>query len=95
MANVKTIKKVPASWRPFLWSYDFERLDLEKDKRRIILNLLNYGTKKATDVLRNIYSQNDIKKIIENSAASEWEKKSLNYWSLIFNTAPKNKKRIS
>lgn len=85
--------QIPECFRPFLWSYDFNKLDIDKNKRRIILNLLNYGTKKCTDLLKDIYNRNDIIKVIENSAESEWDKKSLNYWSFIFSAIPKNKQR--
>ncbi|HKK54645.1 MAG TPA: hypothetical protein VJ926_03940 [Patescibacteria group bacterium] len=36
-------------FKPFLWSYDIEKLDVGRDKRRIITNVLNLGTKKACD----------------------------------------------
>lgn len=76
-------------FKPFLWSYDVERLDIERDKRRIITNVLNLGTQKACDSLFAIYSKEDIRKEIANPLPGEWNNKSLNYWSIIFNIEPK------
>ena len=39
---------IPQYIKPFLWSYDINNLNKEIDKKRIITNVLNYGTKKAT-----------------------------------------------
>jgi len=76
---------IPSFIKPFLWSYDFSKIDLEKDKKRIITNVLNYGTKKATDWLFYVYNQDDIKETIENPFSGEWNKKSLHFWSFVFN----------
>jgi hypothetical protein len=76
-------------FKPFLWSYDIEKLDIERDKRRIITNVLNLGTQKACDSLFDIYSKEDIRKEIANPLPGEWNNKSLNYWSIIFNIEPK------
>lgn len=42
MKTIK-IKQIPAYFRPILWSYNFEKLDPQKNQRDIILNTLNYG----------------------------------------------------
>jgi hypothetical protein len=81
-------------FKPFLWSYDIDKLDLEKDKRRIITNVLNLGTKKACDVLFDVYSKEDIKKEIVHPLPGEWNDKSLNYWSIMFNIKPKKTKNV-
>jgi hypothetical protein len=76
-------------FKPFLWSYDIDKLDIERDKRRIITNVLNLGTKEACDSLFAIYSKEDIKNVTANPLPGEWSNKSLNYWSIIFNIQPK------
>ena len=38
-----TAKKIPSYFKPILWSYDFEKLDLQKNGRDIVLNTINYG----------------------------------------------------
>ncbi len=81
---MKLKDKAPKFIKPFLWSYDFSKLDLRKDKQRIILNILNLGTKEATDWLFSYYSKPEIKNVIINHGAKgELSDKSLNYWTLI------------
>ena len=91
LAEVKEILK---KFKPFLWYHDLEKMDLIKDKRRIITNVLNLGTKEATDLLLQIYSKEDIKKELRNPLPGEWNNKSLNYWSIIFGLEPINVKNV-
>ncbi|MFA5831240.1 MAG: hypothetical protein WC878_05415 [Candidatus Paceibacterota bacterium] len=76
-------EKIPQFVAPFLWSYDVSAIDLERDKKRIIINVLNFGTKKATDWLFSTYAKDEIRKIVAESLYSEWSKKSLHYWRFV------------
>ena len=73
---------IPKQIRPFLWSYDVSKLDLEKDKKRIITNVLNLGTKEATDWLFSVFEKKDIIEAVENPLPGEWNKRSLHFWAL-------------
>ncbi|MDD5528295.1 MAG: hypothetical protein PHO56_05005 [Patescibacteria group bacterium] len=80
----------PKFIKPFLWSADFNKIDLQRDSDRIILNLLNNGTKKATDWLFNYYPEKKIKKaVINHGAKGELSAKSLNYWALVLKINPR------
>ncbi len=79
---------IPSVFRPFLWSYNVDKMDLESSKKRIITNVLNLGTMEATNKLFGIYDKEVIRKIVENPLPGEWNKKSLNFWSLIFDIKP-------
>jgi len=85
---------IPSNIRPFLWSYDVDMLDLERDKKRIITNVLNLGTDLATKWLFEVYSREDIKEAVANSLPGEWSKKSLNFWGLVLNINPAHTKRV-
>jgi hypothetical protein len=75
---------MPEYIKPFLWSYDTDKIDLIRDKQRIILNVLNLGTKQATDWLFLNYPKEEIKKVVKDSGAKgELSAKSLNYWILL------------
>lgn len=74
---------IPPYVRPFLWSYDIDKLDLVRDGKRIITNVLNWGTFPATKWLFGVYDKKDIEKAIVSPMPGEWDKKSLNFWSLI------------
>ena len=51
---------IPSNIHPFLWSYDVDKIDLERDKKIIITNVLNFGTDPATKWLFEVYSREDI-----------------------------------
>ena len=74
---------IPHFIRPFLWSYDISKLDEKKDKKRIITNVLNHGTQEATNWLFSRFEKKDIREAIEKPLPGEWNKKSLNFWSLV------------
>ena len=82
---------IPKKIKPFLWSYDTNKIDLKRDKNRIVINILNLGTKQALDWLFKKYSKREIKKVLNSSFVSELSLKSFNYWALIFDV---NKKKI-
>jgi hypothetical protein len=89
-------EKIPHYVAPFLWSYDIEKIDLERDKNRIVINVLNLGTKGATEWLFSKYSKEEIKNIVSSSLSGEWNKKSLHYWRLILDiTTPLKTARFS
>ncbi|MBM4166612.1 MAG: hypothetical protein FJ218_06820 [Ignavibacteria bacterium] len=84
---------LPSFVAPFLWSYDVASLDVEKHKKRIITNVLNLGTKEATDWLFATYSLNDIRDALIHPFPGEWNNKSLNFWSLVLDVTPGSTKR--
>lgn len=80
---------IPEFVYPFLWSYDISKMNLKRDKKRIITNILNFGTTKATDWLFSVYDKNDIKENVKNPMPGEWSEKSLNFWSIVLNVESK------
>lgn len=84
---------IPGFIKAFLWSYDSTKIDLQKDKKRIITNVLNYGSKEATDWLFSVYNKNDITETIKIPFSGEWNKKSLHFWSFVFNVKAGNTNR--
>lgn len=81
---------IPEFLQPFLWSYDIQKLDLQRDKKRIITNILNFGTKKATDWLFETYSKEEILGCLQHPLQGEWNKKSLLFWSFLFDVPLSN-----
>jgi len=79
-------RKVPKQFQRALWSYDISKMDLEKDKKEIITQVLNYGTWEDVKLLFRLYSEKEIKKVIENPRRGAWFEKVLNFWTLMFNT---------
>ena len=79
---------IPSFVKPFLWSYDTDALDISADKKRIITNVLNFGTSQATDWLLKTYTKDDIKSCVTNPLPGEWNKKSMVFWSLMLGVKP-------
>ncbi|KKR15421.1 MAG: hypothetical protein UT42_C0002G0002 [Candidatus Falkowbacteria bacterium GW2011_GWA2_39_24] len=80
--------------QPFFWYTNNKKIDQARDKKRIILQTLNYGDSRAVTWLLKNYSRSVIKKAIINYGGSgELDKKSLNYWCLRFNIKPKQLKK--
>jgi len=94
MKIVKAQSKIPDFVRHALWSYDVSQLDLVKHKSLLIKNILDYGTKQATDWLRCMYTKSDIQTVIKSTPESAWGKKSLNLWSLLYDVKPQHKTRF-
>lgn len=84
---------IPIFVKPFLWSYDINALDLDRDRARIITNILNLGTKKATDWLFSVYGKEEIAEAILHPLPGEWNRKSLNFWSFILDVPIGNTSR--
>lgn len=83
------ISPLPTAVKASLWSYDTEKLDLVRDKNRIILQTLNHGSEDAIVWLKATYSKEELANVVEKSSVGEWSKKSLNFWSLMLHTEPK------
>ena len=81
---------MPESVKACLWSYDTDMIDFSvSDHRiRIIQNVLNRGTSDAISWLRENFSEKEITEVIKKSISSDWSKKSLALWSLVFNVRP-------
>ncbi|GIW67503.1 MAG: hypothetical protein KatS3mg096_371 [Candidatus Parcubacteria bacterium] len=78
-------QKFPDFLKPFLWYYNLNKLDLNKNKEKIIFNILNFGTKKATDWLFSVYPKKEIKNFLKNNNFKNWQRKSYQFWKVIFN----------
>jgi hypothetical protein len=77
--------KLPSSFKPILWSYDFNKCDPNKMKRTIILQALNYGTLSHWNWVREFYGGEEIKNILANTAITEIHPKTRKLIGAIFN----------
>ena len=80
---------IPQFIQTFLWSYDIKSLDISRDKRRIITNVLNFGTSRATEWLFEIYTKEEIKNCLTSPLPGEWNNKSMIFWSLLLDVKPR------
>lgn len=82
--SLNSRERIPEFFRPILWSYDFDNIDLKKDKKTIIVNAINYGDLKHWRWLVQFYGKNEIKKILSKIPATQIRPRVLNLVSIIF-----------
>lgn len=82
---------LPQSVQSVLWSYDLTKIDLELHKKLIIAQVLNFGTKDATDWLFKTYDRSEIRFLANQIPTGQWNRKSLALWSLILDIQPTSK----
>ena len=75
---------IPANIKKYFWSYNFEALDLEKDKQLIITQIINLGSWADWRWLAGVYGKEEIKKIVGNIRATEFRPGALKLASLLF-----------
>lgn len=63
---------LPEEFKYLFWSYDFKRLDSKKDKRLIMLQIINYGSLESWKWLFKTYNKEEIKDFIEETPQSEF-----------------------
>ena len=90
------MNKLPLAVKLCLWSYDTDKVDISSldDRFRIVLNILNRGSRQAVEWLWQNFTEEEIKTVINASIASEWNKKSLSFWSQLYNAAPEKNSRL-
>ena len=82
---------LPQSVKAVLWSYDTDKIDLQKHRRLIVSQVLNFGTKKATDWLFKFYGKAVVRETASEIPLGQWNKKSLALWSLNLKFTPKSR----
>ena len=85
---------IPSVIKPFLWSYNTDKMDIKRDKDRIVINVLKLGTPEATQWVQDNYSRDEILEALQGVTAKELDPKSRNYWSLMFNIDIPSGKRV-
>lgn len=81
--------KVPHFLQPFLWSYDLSKIDKKEHGKIIIKNVLDFGSREAINWLQENYTEAEIRKVIAQTTQTQWSKKSINLWTLVYETSPK------
>lgn len=78
--------KLPPSFKPLFWSYDFESLDLHKNKKTIILNIINYGNLTHWSWLKDCYGKTAIAEMLKSISATELKRRSGKLAEILFET---------
>jgi hypothetical protein len=81
---VETRFDLPESFRPLLWSYDFDRIDPIKHKKLLITQAVNYGTLSQWRWLTQTYGRAQVRETLSTIAATEIRPRSRRLASLLF-----------
>jgi len=81
--KIKQKLRLPEFFLPLLWAYDFSFIDSERDKKRIIINTINYGQWKHWQWIVKNYGRERVKQIIENTPISEFRPRALRLISIL------------
>jgi hypothetical protein len=57
-------------FRPLLWSYDFERIDVIRHQKTLIVQAINYGTLAHWRWLRETYGRERVREVLETVPAA-------------------------
>ncbi len=86
-----SISGLPQSVKAVLWSYEHDHIELQKHKKIIIFQVLNFGSQGAIKWLFHQYGFAEVKRIADTVPLSQWNKKSLSLWKLILSINPKER----
>jgi hypothetical protein len=88
------MQTLPETFRPLLWSYNFDRIDPVKHQKTIIVQAVNYGTLRHWQWLIENYGRERVREVLSSISATEIKPRSRRLASIIvgvnhFNHAPR------
>ncbi len=82
--NAKTKHlKLPLFFKSLLWSYRFPLINPKRDKKRIIINTINYGGWRHWVWIIKFYGKKEVKRIIQQIPKTEFRERALKLISLL------------
>ena len=84
-AKKKFIRHKPLkTLRPLLWFLEWDKIDINEDKKDIIVNTVNEGSLKQWRWIIKTYGKNDIRKVLKKRLATEFHPESLRLAQVVF-----------
>ena len=80
-------EKLPEIFRPILWSYRFEDMDVEKHKNTIIIQAINYGTLEHWRWINRTYGRGHVRKVMQENPETTFRSHVRKLASLLFGVA--------
>lgn len=81
---------LPSFLKSNFWFVEFNKLDLKRDKRFIVFQILNHGGSLDWEWLFKEYPHDEIRQIVGESLATAWFKKSLGLWEAVLGVKAKS-----
>ena len=86
-----SINNLPQSVKAVLWSYKTDKIEVNKHKKIIIFQVLNFGSEEAIKWLFKQYNLDLITKVASDIPLFQWNKKSLSLWKLVLSINTKDR----
>lgn len=77
-------KKLPSSFKPLFWSVNYSSLNPDKDKKTIIVNIINYGTLNHWKWLKTFYGERRLRQILMKVPYTELRERVRRLAQLVF-----------
>ena len=75
--------RIPSYIARCLWSFDLNNFDLERNKKLLITQVLNYDDWQGVKWLYEIYSEKEIREVIKHPRRGLWFRRVLNFWQIM------------
>jgi len=85
MDKINQLPALPESFKPLLWSLRWSDLDTWEDREDVILSILNEGTLEQWRWIKEVYGDEEIRRVLNKHMISEFHPESRRLVELIFN----------
>lgn len=77
-------RQPPETFKPLLWSFNWNEIDVDEDREDIIMGAINNGTLDHWRWIIKMYGKETVRAVLERRLASEFHPESLNLARTIF-----------
>jgi hypothetical protein len=85
MKKIKNKQKLPDFFKPLFWSTNFNALDLDLNKKIIILTTVNYGDLNHWRWVKNYYGKDQLRNVLKQAPATEFKPRAGKLAEILFN----------
>ncbi len=75
--------KIPSEYKKFFWDVEFEKINLQKNRKFILERLLNYGTFDTFSWIFSTFSSIEVKNLLKTKGLHSLSKNSYYFWKKI------------
>jgi hypothetical protein len=76
-------QKVPSEYKKYFWDVDFDKLDLQNNRKFILERLLNFGTFETFHWIFNTFSSDEARNLVNERGLHSLSKNSFYFWKKI------------
>lgn len=81
-------RRIPSIFLPLFWSHPFDEVDIERDKKTLLVQALNYGDLIHWKWLVQTYGRTQVRRMIKNLRPTELRPSVVHLVSLLLGAQP-------